>query len=292
MLAQRRRRSRQGRPRRRYSQRRHSQGWRSRRRSSSPRRRPSPRRTRRACSIPSTTRSCRRRPVAPARRRSARPTPRPSGGSRRTRALERGTTCWLAGLCAEPNAYRYDAANATAARRGAAPRSGARRHGDLADGAAPLRLSSKAAWPMPLRRRAPSAHQGARRRRPGHPALALPGEKGRPTRVAGAGEPTEVGAAPARPAAARRASAAWVSRPRSTKTKRSQTSRRISRWHGSFGCRQRKTSLPSARRLAEEVEHEADVAVLRVELRLVEQMHARRFAAAPRSSMKLPAGCA
>jgi hypothetical protein len=29
--------------------------------------------------------------------------------------LERGTTCWLAGLCAEPNAYRYDAANATAA---------------------------------------------------------------------------------------------------------------------------------------------------------------------------------
>jgi hypothetical protein len=28
---------------------------------------------------------------------------------------ERGTTCWLAGLCAEPNAYRYDAANAKAA---------------------------------------------------------------------------------------------------------------------------------------------------------------------------------
>jgi hypothetical protein len=28
---------------------------------------------------------------------------------------ERGTTCWLAGLCAEPNAYRYDAANAEAA---------------------------------------------------------------------------------------------------------------------------------------------------------------------------------
>ena len=26
--------------------------------------------------------------------------------------IERGTTCWLAGLCAEPNAYRYDAANA------------------------------------------------------------------------------------------------------------------------------------------------------------------------------------
>jgi hypothetical protein len=28
---------------------------------------------------------------------------------------ERGTSCWLAGLCAEPNAYRYDAANAAAA---------------------------------------------------------------------------------------------------------------------------------------------------------------------------------
>ena len=30
---------------------------------------------------------------------------------------ERGTACWLAGLCAEPNAYRYDAANAAAAVR-------------------------------------------------------------------------------------------------------------------------------------------------------------------------------
>jgi hypothetical protein len=28
---------------------------------------------------------------------------------------ERGTSCWLAGLCAEPNAYRYDAGNAAAA---------------------------------------------------------------------------------------------------------------------------------------------------------------------------------
>ena len=28
---------------------------------------------------------------------------------------ERGTTCWLAGRCAEPNAYRYDAANAASA---------------------------------------------------------------------------------------------------------------------------------------------------------------------------------
>ena len=29
--------------------------------------------------------------------------------------IERDTTCWLQGLCAEPNAYRYDAANAIAA---------------------------------------------------------------------------------------------------------------------------------------------------------------------------------
>ena len=30
---------------------------------------------------------------------------------------ERGTSCWLAGRCAEPNAYRYDAGNAAAAVR-------------------------------------------------------------------------------------------------------------------------------------------------------------------------------
>jgi hypothetical protein len=29
--------------------------------------------------------------------------------------VERGTSCWLAGKCTEPNAYRYDAANAKAA---------------------------------------------------------------------------------------------------------------------------------------------------------------------------------
>jgi hypothetical protein len=29
--------------------------------------------------------------------------------------VERGTSCWLAGKCAEPSAYRYDAANAKAA---------------------------------------------------------------------------------------------------------------------------------------------------------------------------------
>ena len=54
---------------------------------------------------------------------TGRPCPAPLGpayteAERRVEAhsrLERGTTCWLAGLCAEPNAYRYDAANATAA---------------------------------------------------------------------------------------------------------------------------------------------------------------------------------
>ena len=54
---------------------------------------------------------------------AGRPCPAPLGpayteAGRRVEAhsrLERGTTCWLAGLCAEPNAYRYDAANATAA---------------------------------------------------------------------------------------------------------------------------------------------------------------------------------
>ena len=54
---------------------------------------------------------------------AGRPCPAPLGPAyteveRRVEAhsrLERGTTCWLAGLCAEPNAYRYDAANATAA---------------------------------------------------------------------------------------------------------------------------------------------------------------------------------
>ena len=54
---------------------------------------------------------------------AGRPCPAPLGPAyteteRRVEAhsrLERGTTCWLAGLCAEPNAYRYDAANAIAA---------------------------------------------------------------------------------------------------------------------------------------------------------------------------------
>ena len=52
-----------------------------------------------------------------------RPCPEPLGpayteAERRVEAhsrVERGTSCWLAGLCAEPNAYRYDAANAIAA---------------------------------------------------------------------------------------------------------------------------------------------------------------------------------
>ena len=54
---------------------------------------------------------------------AGRPCPAPLGpayteAERRVEAhsrLERGTTCWLAGQCVEPNAYRYDAANATAA---------------------------------------------------------------------------------------------------------------------------------------------------------------------------------
>lgn len=52
-----------------------------------------------------------------------RPCPAPLGpayseGTRRVEAhsrAERGTSCWLAGKCAEPNAYRYDTANAIAA---------------------------------------------------------------------------------------------------------------------------------------------------------------------------------
>jgi len=54
---------------------------------------------------------------------AGRPCPAPLGpayteAERRIEAhsrVERGTTCWLQGLCAEPNAYRYDAANAIAA---------------------------------------------------------------------------------------------------------------------------------------------------------------------------------
>jgi hypothetical protein len=54
---------------------------------------------------------------------SGRPCPAPLGPAytetaRRAEAhsrIERGTSCWLAGKCAEPNAYRYDAGNAQAA---------------------------------------------------------------------------------------------------------------------------------------------------------------------------------
>lgn len=54
---------------------------------------------------------------------AGRPCPPPLGpaytdAERRVEAhsrAERGTTCWLQGRCAEPNAYRYDAANAIAA---------------------------------------------------------------------------------------------------------------------------------------------------------------------------------
>jgi len=54
---------------------------------------------------------------------SGRPCPMPLGPAytetaRRVEAhsrIERGTSCWLAGKCAEPNVYRYDAANGSAA---------------------------------------------------------------------------------------------------------------------------------------------------------------------------------
>ncbi|MDQ2735115.1 MAG: BON domain-containing protein [Pseudomonadota bacterium] len=54
---------------------------------------------------------------------SGRPCPLPLGpayteAGRRAEShsrIERGTSCWLAGNCSEPNAYRYDAANAKAA---------------------------------------------------------------------------------------------------------------------------------------------------------------------------------
>ncbi|MEO8923813.1 MAG: BON domain-containing protein [Caldimonas sp.] len=54
---------------------------------------------------------------------SGRPCPPPLGpayteAARRAEShsrIERGTSCWLAGKCTEPNAYRYDAANAKAA---------------------------------------------------------------------------------------------------------------------------------------------------------------------------------
>lgn len=54
---------------------------------------------------------------------SGRPCPAPLGPAytetaRRAEShsrIERGTSCWLAGKCAEPNAYRYDAADAKAA---------------------------------------------------------------------------------------------------------------------------------------------------------------------------------
>ena len=54
---------------------------------------------------------------------AGRPCPAPLGpayteAARRAEShsrVERGTSCWLAGKCAEPNAYRYDIANAKAA---------------------------------------------------------------------------------------------------------------------------------------------------------------------------------
>ena len=54
---------------------------------------------------------------------SGRPCPAPLGpayteATRRAEShsrIERGTSCWLAGKCTEPNAYRYDVADAKAA---------------------------------------------------------------------------------------------------------------------------------------------------------------------------------
>ena len=54
---------------------------------------------------------------------SGRPCPAPLGPAYTETArlaeshsrIERGTSCWLAGKCAEPNVYRYDAANGQAA---------------------------------------------------------------------------------------------------------------------------------------------------------------------------------
>jgi hypothetical protein len=54
---------------------------------------------------------------------SGRPCPAPLGpayteATRRAEShsrIERGTSCWLAGKCVEPNAYRYDVADAKAA---------------------------------------------------------------------------------------------------------------------------------------------------------------------------------
>ncbi|MCE9660149.1 MAG: BON domain-containing protein [Burkholderiales bacterium] len=91
--------------------------------------------------------------------------------------IERGTTCWLAGQCAEPNAYRYDAMNAV-------------------DAAAALRrdptLAGTAIWVTAQRRfiylegcvgdaaqaaRAETLVQGVQDVERVIPALALPGEK-------------------------------------------------------------------------------------------------------------------
>ena len=98
---------------------------------------------------------------------------------------ERGTTCWLAGRCAEPNAYRYDAGNAASA---------------VAALRADPKLASSAIWVTAQRRfiylegcaadpaqarRAEAAVQGVADVERVIPALALPGEKP-PYAVAGA----------------------------------------------------------------------------------------------------------
>ena len=71
-----------------------------------------------------------------------------------------------------------------------------------------------------------------------------------------------------------------VTPPSATSRYCSAISARISRCQAAVGCRHRHHQPALGAQLAEEIEHEADVAVLRVELRLVEQMHHRRTASA------------
>ena len=73
--------------------------------------------------------------------------------------------------------------------------------------------------------------------------------------------------------------------PPLTKMNRSQISCRISRWKPLVRVHAEEHQPSFAAQPAEEVEHEADVAVLGVELRLVEEVH-ERIVAPARSSRK------
>ena len=76
--------------------------------------------------------------------------------------IERGTSCWLAGKCTEPNAYRYDAPNAKAAV------AALRAEPSLA--ASAIWVTAQAAKAEALARATPDVDQVI-------PALALPGER-------------------------------------------------------------------------------------------------------------------